>query len=575
MQLLLKTAEAKMKSATKLVKIREVREDYLESVKELKELEKKTTATPSTAGSQKRHKGRKGSKGKQQAKASGGAEADDKQEVVQAAEELAEALMEAKKMEERLERERAQLRQVAWRLGAEKNAVRDRTVSQAQLAEWSTVRLKCSSATVRDSEALQAFMAKLAEAPCLEVLELSLGNRTRTRRALRKVLRALPAAPAKIKELALIFGEASREDMIALLGRVSGHLEKLTVGGPYQHAVYDSPDDLQRFWTALEGTGLKVLDVPGDCLKLKDGVEVQLQAAKWRLESLSASFGLGGASTLLPALIRANATSLRKIKVAGVGLPKDLKAVFLALAECSGLEDAMVPCCKEVAALERCSALTKLTVMASNLFLSGGVEDISTLARTLSLPAVADRLESLSLLLFKMGIEKKSTLVVYRAIRHMRKLKSLSVSFCVGFAAELKATLKSLPLLEELHLADGDDSTWQPRVLYDIAPGNAPALKLVRLDPDLLGSSWRTADAARSMQERFSAVGRQLEVRVEKDLPAKPGSAESDRSSDEEDDDGETDDGGSDDSVSDEEDSASLGEEEEDAVDDDVGLPVD
>lgn len=141
-------------------------------------------------------------------------------------------------------------------------------VSQAQLNKWSTVRLRCSSKTLRDKDALQALTASLAEAPCLQALELDLDNKPRARRALRTLLAALPGAPAKVKELVLTFGLASREDVIALLDRVGGHLEKLSISAPFQYAVWDCQDALQRFWTALEGTRVTTLELPGHCLQV-------------------------------------------------------------------------------------------------------------------------------------------------------------------------------------------------------------------------------------------------------------------------------------------------------------------
>ncbi|XP_034243894.1 uncharacterized protein LOC117646787 [Thrips palmi] len=361
--------------------------------------------------------------------------------------------------------------------------------------------------------------------------------------------------------------------MIALLGHVKGHLQKLSVAAPYQHAVYETPDALQRFWAAVEETGVTTLDVPGDCLKLKDAVGFPLQAAKWRLETLSAAFTVGEERTLLPELIRANAATLRKAKVVAISSihADDRKAVVAALAECGKLVDVTVPCWKEAAQLERCTAVTKLSILAANLILAGRADrEIEAVAKLLAVPAVRNRVESLSLSFFKYGgITNQAVQLVYKAVRGMRKLTSLSVEFCAGFAGELKATLKSLPQLEELQLSD-DDTAWKPKVLDDITPAHAPSLTSLRLDPDLLSSAARLQEAARAIQLRFAAAGRRLEVHVEKGV-----SHERDpTSSDEEDDDGDSDDQ-SPDEASDDDDSSCLtmgeGGSSDEEDDDEVG----
>lgn len=265
------------------------------------------------------------------------------------------------------------------------------------------------------------------------------------------------------------------------------------------------------------------------------GSAAKLKPAKWRLDSVSVQFGPGVQRTLLPALVRANAASLRKVKVAGLAMnPADLKAVFAALAECSALADAELPCCKDVAQLEHCAALTTLNISATHLMLSGAAAaDVKAVAKLLARPAVVERVESLALTFFKFGVTKQAAQGMYKAVRGMRKLKSLYVAFCVGFAGELKATLQGLPLLEELRLVDGDEPSWLAKVLADVAPANAPALKTVRLHPNLLGNDERqTHDAARGIEQRFAAAGRPVAVLVEK------GEKSPADSSDEEDDDG-------------------------------------
>ncbi|XP_034253417.1 uncharacterized protein LOC117652540 [Thrips palmi] len=406
---------------------------------------------------------------------------------------------------------------------------------QGDADKWSAMRLRCSSKTMRDEAALQDFLATLAEAPQLAALELSLGNRPGTRTALLQVLVALHTATPRIKELVLTFGEASLDSVIALLGRVRGHLEKLVVSAPYQHAAYDAPGALQRFWTALEETGLTTLELPGYCLNLQGSTKVKLVPAKWRLQSLSVTFGPPCTKrTLLPALIRANAKSLRKAKVGGVSMhPTDLAAAFTALAACKGLVDATVPCCKSVAVLEGCAELTKIDFTAAHLLMAGTAgEDVRAVAKVLAKPAVAERVDDLTLTFFKFGVTKQLAQGLYKSVRGMRKLKTLSVAFCTGFPSAFKNILKSQPLLEHLHLDDGDEPAWQPRVLADITPANAPCLKSVRLHPGLLSEQGKLQDAARAIEQRFAAAGRPVEVVLGKRNVDRP-----DDSSDEEDDD--------------------------------------
>lgn len=500
---IVETSEVKIKCASKLKEICVAKGQYVKNLLELEKLQKasasqpKKAAHPASAG---------GGQGVCSAWVVG-------EELAEGAKEFAAAFAELEQLDQRLERERELCRQVAWRLGAEKRALRDSAVTPAELDKWSSVRLVCSSKTIRDNAALAVFLASLAEAPCLEALDLCLGNEAHTLPALQRVLDALPSAPARIKEIVLTFGHSSLEDVIALLGHVEGHLEKLSVAAPFQHAVYDTQDALQRFWTAVEATGVTSLDLAGPCLKLQYAAEIQLQPAKWRLETLKACVSAHGQRTLLPALIRANAPSLREAQAMALSMtPDDSAAAFSALAECAKLVEVTVPCCKDVALLERCASLTKISVVGASLMLEGGDrvrKAVEAVAKLLAQPAVVERVDSLavSFMFGLMGREK-----VFKAVRGMAKLKSLSVTFCAGFDAELKDTLKSLPLLEELQL-DGDP--WcPPRALDDIAPANAPSLQTLRLGAGLLGGS---RDAPRSIAQRFAAAGRRLQVQVEQE----------------------------------------------------------
>ncbi|XP_034234286.1 uncharacterized protein LOC117641217 isoform X4 [Thrips palmi] len=406
-------------------------------------------------------------------------------EVEQAQQDLEAARSRLQQLSEKVAEQRKRQQETARQLGDLRSAHRDCKVAAG--GEVKEVKmLRCTSKTLLDKAKRKAFLSALTTAPSIKSLSLDLvakGNKPLPK----SVLQTLPRAPARIKQLLLTFGRHSEEAVLALLQRSKDHLEEL-----YLNSGFATDDNIRRFWGIVQDSNIAVLSLISDSF-LRD-VGFPFQAEKLRhVRSLSvsgyyvSSFGSDKhkKNVLVPLLrVLGSAASLRKFVLPWAFAEQERGDVFAALAQCSELEEVYTPCYKELALLRGCVKLRKLAVHRINRMdypKSEAVEEIQAAAEFLKLPSTVDRLESLSIEYFQLG--KETVLPIFRAVRGLKKLKSLSLKVFQEFP-EMTATLKALPLLEELRLIQG--TYMYPKALRTITPELVPNLKLLELDTHAL-----------------------------------------------------------------------------------------
>ncbi|XP_034234149.1 uncharacterized protein LOC117641137 [Thrips palmi] len=395
--------------------------------------------------------------------------------------------------------------------------------------------LRCTSQTIVQKAKRKAFLSALTTAPSIKSLSLHL-LRDRDKPLPKSVLETLPRAPARIKQLLVTFGRDSEEAVLALLQRCKEHLEELHLNPLRWDFARD--DYIRRFWGIVEDSNIAKLSLPADPF-LRD-VAFPFQAEKWcHLRSLTltgyhlsfSSKDKGQKSVLAPLLrVLAKAASLRVFELPWDVAEGEREDVFAALAQCSELQEVSTPCYKQLAQLRGCAKLRKLEVHRVNMSDREGTDaEIQAAADFFKLPSTADRVESLSLKYFQLS--EKRVLPLFRALRALKKLKSLSLELVWEFP-EMEATLKSLPCLEELRLIHGH---WMyPETVCEIKPEMAPNLKLLELDTEQLEEdeqleSWR--DEVRSLEWAFKKKNKDFKL-IDKTSFSPPQSSFSDDSGD-------------------------------------------
>lgn len=344
---------------------------------------------------------------------------------------------------------------------------------------WEEEKMRLSGTVLFNKALRDAFLEKMAAAPSLKTLELSLKERFGRRRM--KLCSTLPPlicskAPAQIKELILQFGYSSKDAVFSLLEKTRDHLEHLEIKPQYQQGINYTDADLCRLWQILEGSSIKSLTVHTYSVMRK--VKFSFKVNKWNhLEKLKYSPMVSCTATVLPALITANKTSLRVVELPsseGV-LKAERRPVFTALSKCVNLEEVMLDCFEETPLLQTCPKLKNVTFMNVGGMLSNNSAATKAIGKFLSLPTSIQRIEKVTLGVFQ---DPKTASPIFKALSLLKGLKSLTVNVCTDFP-NMKNTLKNLPCLEELHLNQG--AYVKAARVAQITPDVVPNLKVLKV----------------------------------------------------------------------------------------------
>lgn len=273
---------------------------------------------------------------------------------------------------------------------------------------------------------------------------------------------------------------------MALLDKTRSHLERLDLAS-IKYPLADFTDgELCHLWRVLDGSGVKTLCISSP--ELLRSVQFPFQTSQLQLEKLD--LGRLGVNAdrysfeakecnhyrVLVPLLQAASSTLKVVQLPSTLREEERLPVFDALAECANLEEATVPCYRELTRWRPCEKLTLRCVGTSWSSDPGLAANVAAAAEFWRLPSTNDRLRTLTLLAFEEGEED-----VFTALSSLTNLRVLS--FDTPLKVDLlESILKALTCLEDLRLMGG--SFMDPEVLKTITPTLTPNLTRLKIECD-------------------------------------------------------------------------------------------